>query len=414
LTTHESRDISGMVPNRTWKIAVACVAAAVLAAGLTFAVSGGRNAPSPSVIRHQRAQLADAVTSDPATGTSSVSLDAPVTVSTRKGRILTVRVVPSAAGSQPLAGSLNPQRTEWTYSGLLAPSTTYLVTTKVRGRNKLTATKQSSFTTLTPTALLTASLWPSSGLSVGVGQPIVLKLSSAVTDPTSRDALLSHLQLAMSSPVPVGAYWFSQTELHLRPQNYWPSGENVKFAVSLDGWDAGGGAWGQGSSSVDFTTGDARISTANLSTHQMTVSDNGNVVASYPISAGSDQYPTMNGVHIVLDRESQVQMISSTVGIPVNSPGGYDETVYSDVHISDSGEYVHAAPWSVGAQGSVNVSHGCINLSPANAQQFFSFSRVGDIVNVVAGPRAPVTGDHGVMDWDTPWSSFTPVSVSAM
>ena len=65
-------------------------------------------------------------------------------------------------------------------------------------------------------------------------------------------------------------------------------------------------------------------------------------------------------------------------------------------------------PWSVGAQGNSNVSHGCINISPANAQQFFNVSRVGDIVNVVGGPRPPVPGDHGVMDWPTPWTSLTP------
>ena len=107
-------------------------------------------------------------------------------------------------------------------------------------------------------------------------------------------------------------------------------------------------------------------------------------------------------------------MVSSTVGIPVNSPGGYDETVYWDVHISDSGEYVHAAPWSVGAQGNTNVSHGCVNLSPANAEQFMNFSRVGDIVVVVNGPRPPVPGDHGVMDWETPWPSFTPIAVGTL
>ena len=59
----------------------------------------------------------------------------------------------------------------------------------------------------------------------------------------------------------------------------------------------------------------------------------------------------MDGVHIVLDRSSVVRMNSATNGVPVNSPDGYDELVYSDVHISDSGEYVHAAPWSVSEPG---------------------------------------------------------------
>ena len=137
-------------------------------------------------------------------------------------------------------------------------------------------------------------------------------------------------------------------------------------------------------------------------------------MSTYPISGGSTQFPTMDGTHIVLDRASVVQMDSATVGIPVNSPAGYDETVLWDVHISDSGEYVHAAPWSVADQGSLNVSHGCINLSTANANAFFTLSRVGDVVVVEGGPRPPAVGDHGVMDWSTPWSSWTPVKVTAL
>ena len=119
----------------------------------------------------------------------------------------------------------------------------------------------------------------------------------------------------------------------------------------------------------------------------MTVTDNGKVIANYPFSGGRTTDPTMNGTHIVLDRESVVRMISSSNGIPVDSPDGYDELVYSDVHITDSGEYVHAAPWSVTSQGHANVSHGCINLSPADALTFFGLSRVGDIVMVTGGPR---------------------------
>src|SRR4029077_17439626 len=161
-----------------------------------------------------------------------------------------------------------------------------------------------------------------------------------------------------------------------------------------------------------FAIGDARVSYANLATHQMIVTLNGRTIATYPISGGKDTNPTMGGVHIVLDRSSVVRMNSATNGVPVNSPDGYDELVYSDVHISDSGEYVHAAPWSVDSQGRDNVSHGCINLSPDNALSFFGFSRVGDLVEVVGGPRPAAAGDHGVMDWGTPWSDWTPAPVA--
>ncbi|HLG68727.1 MAG TPA: Ig-like domain-containing protein [Acidimicrobiales bacterium] len=382
------------------------VAALVLVALPTHA---GQSGPSPRQIRHE---LAAAVTTSPGDGATSVPLDSPISVYTSLGRLRSV-VVTDGAG-QPVSGTLDPSDTTWTATQPLAAGTTYRVDATVAGRSRVAATTVASFTTVTPSAWVHATLWPDSGLSVGVGQPIVLTFDHPVTDPAARAAVLSHLHLSMSSPVAVGAYWFSSTELHLRPESLWPSGEQISLSDSLDGWDAGGGNWGQGSDQVTFSIGDARISTANLITHQMTVTDNGKVVATYPLSGGSDQYPTMGGVHIVMDRETQVRMVSSTVGIPVDSPGGYDEIVYWDVHISDSGEYVHAAPWSVADQGNTNVSHGCINLSPADAQQFYGFSRVGDIVDVVGSPRPPAPGDHGVMDWSTPWSSFTPIPVTPL
>jgi lipoprotein-anchoring transpeptidase ErfK/SrfK len=159
---------------------------------------------------------------------------------------------------------------------------------------------------------------------------------------------------------------------------------------------------------VKFDVGDARVSFANLATFQMTVTLNGLVVATYPMSGGKPTDPTMGGTHIVLDRQSVVRMSSATNGVPVDSPDGYDELVYSDVHISDSGEYVHAAPWSTGSQGNQNVSHGCINLSPEDAKAFFDYSRIGDVIVVTGGPRPPEAGDHGVMDWSTSWSEYTP------
>ena len=212
--------------------------------------------------------------------------------------------------------------------------------------------------------------------------------------------------------MPGGWHWFSTRELHFRPQQLWPAGEQVTLDTNLEGWDAGNTLWGTGRQHLHFAIGHSHVSVANLATHQMTVSEDGRIIAIYPFSGGRPTDPTMNGMHLVMDTESVVRMISSTNGIPVDSPDGYDELVYSDVHISDSGEYVHAAPWSVNSQGRTNVSHGCINLSPENALTFFAFSRVGDLVEVVGGPRPAEAGDHGVMDWGTPWSDWTSATVA--
>jgi lipoprotein-anchoring transpeptidase ErfK/SrfK len=377
----------------------------------------GRTTPTISptaAIALARAQLAGTVSVSPASGTTGVAPNAPVTVATTAGSLLSVQVVNARTGT-PVSGALAASRAAWRSSTPLQPTSTYRVVATVARPDGLTAQRVATFTTLTPTYIVGATAYPTDGMTVGVGQPIVINFDHYVRTTAGQAAALSHITVSMSKPVPGGWHWFSMDELHFRPKTYWPTGEKVTVKANLDGWNAGLGRWGHGQLEETFTIGNARISTANLATDEMTVTLNGATVATYPISGGRQQYPTMNGTHIVLDRSSVVHMVSSTVGIPVNSPNGYDELVYDDVHISDSGEYVHAAPWSVSSQGVINVSHGCINMSPANALTFFNFSRVGDVIQVVGGPRPPANGDHGVMDWSNiPWSQWTPAVVHAL
>jgi lipoprotein-anchoring transpeptidase ErfK/SrfK len=180
----------------------------------------------------------------------------------------------------------------------------------------------------------------------------------------------------------------------------------VSLSTNLAGVNAGNGVWGLTSRTVGFTVGDAHVSTVDIDAHQMTVTNNGAVVQTFKDSAGRDKYPTMGGFHIVLGKEPDVIMDSQTVGIPRNSPDGYYEHVAQDVNISNGGEFVHAAPWSVGAQGNSNVSHGCVNLAPSDATWFYNFSQRGDIIKVVNSPRPPDLGDSGTVDWNTSWDKW--------
>ncbi len=353
----------------------------------------------------ERAALASAVTFNPKPGTTGVALDSPIVVNAAPGQLVAVAVT-TPAGAR-VSGTLTPAGTGWRSSTALTSGTDYKIAATVSGPTGVRATSTSSFSTLTPAATVTDTVFPD-GLTVGVAQPIIIRFDHYITNPLSRAVAFSHFTITESRPVAGGWHWFSNNELHFRPKSFWPVGEEITVVSDLDGWSAGDGLWGAGTVTGKFPVGDSHVSIANLATDQMTVTDNNKVVGIYPFSGGKTTDPTMNGVHVVLDRESVVRMISSSNGVPVNSPDGYDELVYSDVHITDSGEYVHAAPWSVTSQGRTNVSHGCVNLSPADAMMFFGFSRIGDVVIVTGGPRPPALGDHGVMDWDTPWNQWTP------
>ncbi len=365
---------------------------------------------SPQALAKEQTALKTGLAFVPGPGAVDVAPDAPIVVTTPPGQLGTVHVV--SANGEVIPGTRSSSADRWQSTGWLAYGTQYRVTAVVTGAHQVQTESTVTFRTLAPAATVDASVFPHTGLTLGVGQPVVFRLNHPVNDAAARASLLSHLSVRSSRPVAGGWHWFSNRELHFRPQGLWPAGEKITVSWDLTAWNAAG-SWGVGHGTERFGIGPARVSYANLTTHQMTVTLNGRTIATYPISGGKPTDPTMNGVHLVLDRESVVRMNSATNGVPVNSPDGYDELVYSDVHISDTGEYVHAAPWSVTSQGHMNVSHGCINLSPANAADFFAFSRVGDIVIVTGSPRPPVTGDHGVMDWDTAWSEFTPAVAAA-
>jgi lipoprotein-anchoring transpeptidase ErfK/SrfK len=380
---------------------------------LTLAVAGGvgaagwQLAPKTRAAEHAPAQAttrpaAMKVTFLPGDGATNVPLDQTVHVAVDSGRILTADMR-DRAGS-PVPGSIVADGSLWYASTrTLAPGTQYDVTARVVDQRGHAQDVHASFATLDPTTKLSWSMTPGDGDVVGVGMPVIVKFRQPVSD---KAAVEQHLVVQTSKPVIGAWHWFSDQEVHFRPVYYWPANTNVTVVADLNGVDAGNGVWGTELHSIRFRIGDAHISTADANSHTLTVMSNGRVVNVFPASLGREKYPTMNGAHLVLGKQQNVVMDSATNGIPRNSPDGYFETVFWDVAISEHGEYVHAAPWSVSQQGHTNVSHGCVNLSPDAATWFFGFSQRGDIVNVVGTSRAAETSDLAMQDWNMSWAQW--------
>lgn len=288
----------------------------------------------------------------------------------------------------------------------LYPDTKYAATVQVANRAGHLSTVTRTVTTKPAKHYLSAILSPNAE-TVGVGAPVAVHLSAAVPD--GMRASVERALSVTTKPAVKGAWhWFDDEDLHWRPPHYWKPGTAVHLHMNISHLYFGHGMWGeQGEHVTEFHIGDALVSKVDVPAHWMKVYKNGQLLRSLPISAGRDQYPTMGGVHITLDKSPKVIMDSATVGIPKGSPGYYYETVYWDVRISDGGAFVHAAPWSVADQGNTNVSHGCVNVSPANAQWFYYLSHpYGDIVDIYNPQRGPDPYDPGTEDWNMTWHEW--------
>jgi lipoprotein-anchoring transpeptidase ErfK/SrfK len=382
-------------------VAVALVVVGVLALGGNGGGTGGSGSAARGADGNGRAP-ADPVrlTVTPRDKATRVALDTHAKVVADSGRLRAVTVI--AGGGRRLAGKLDEDGRSWVSTGALAPATRYRVVADAVDDAGTPARERTTFTTLRPRAELRAAIMPLDGETVGVGLPIGVWFNQPVAD---RAGVERRLQVSSSKRVTGAWHWFDDREVHYRPKSYWPAGAKVTLAARLAGTDAGGGLWGVADRTVSFRIGERRVSVVDVRSHRMKVTSGGRTLRTLPVSTGREKYPTTNGVHFVIEKNAVKLMDSSTVGIPRNSPGGYYQKVAWSVRISNSGEFVHAAPWSTGSQGRANVSHGCVNLSTANARWYFGLTRRGDVVEIRGSPKRP-GASFGVADWNMSWSRW--------
>ncbi|MDF9812717.1 lipoprotein-anchoring transpeptidase ErfK/SrfK [Streptomyces sp. SPB162] len=229
-----------------------------------------------------------------------------------------------------------------------------------------------------------------------------------VKDPAARAKVEQNLQVTAHPEAAAGSwYWVDDRTLHYRPQSYWPAHAKIDVRSTLDGVRIENSLYGGGSKPLSLTTGDRVEAVTDSGTHEMTFKRNGSVVKTIPITTGKPGFSTRNGVKVVLGKEEFVRMQSESIGISAGSSEAYDLPVYWATRVTWSGEYVHAAPWSVGSQGSANVSHGCTGMSTENAHWFFDQVRKGDVVQVVnSGGETMTPFDNGFGDWNLNWSQW--------
>ena len=342
---------------------------------------------------------AASVVVSPAHRADDVSPIAPLSVKAATGTLQSVTLT-NAAGTK-IAGTLAGDRRSWSLTPELGYGKTYTLAVKAVNDAGAVTTKTSSFTTTVPDNQTAVSTFPIDATTVGVGQPVSVMFDEPITDRAAAQKLIT----VTTTPKQEGSFrWFSDKEVHWRPKVYWQSGSKVSVSVKIYGQDLGGGLYGQRDKEFAFTVGRSMIAEIDDKTKTMVVKENGKVVKTMPVSLGRNQYPTYNGVHVVAEKYAEKTMDSSTWGL--TGVGAYVTDVKWATRISSTGEFVHAAPWSVASQGVENVSHGCVNVSTENAKWFYDNFTRGDIVSIKNTVGTPLQSWDGYGDWQLSYADY--------
>ncbi|MEU8690771.1 Ig-like domain-containing protein [Streptomyces sp. NPDC048665] len=362
--------------------------------------------------------------SGPAGAGKRADPDKPLEITANDGEGRITDVTAQDAAGRYVAGELTADGSRWHSTSPLAANAHYTIAVSTEDEDGAPGRKVLTFDTGKPTAKkrLTVTLGPDSG-EYGVGQPITAQLDQEIKDKAQRAVVERALRVESTPSVQGSWYWVNDKELHYRPKEYWPAHATVTVHSNLDGIKISDRLWGGASKPLKITTGDRVEAVTDAAAHRLTVYKDGQAIRSIPVTTGRPGFETRNGVKVVLNKSYLVRMRGTTIGIAEGTSDSYDLNVYWATRVTWSGEYVHAAPWSVGSQGSANVSHGCTGMSTSNAQWFFHNIREGDIVKVVNsnGKQMEPFG-NGFGDWNVDWKKWrqgtalvsgTPVGQSA-
>lgn len=329
----------------------------------------------------------------------------PIVVAATDGTLKDVAV--TNASGKAVAGTLDGDATHWSTTEDLGYDATYTVRATAVNADNAPVAKTFTVITIAPEFTAYANVIPApevvDGVGIGVGQPMVFQFTKPVKN---RDEVQKRLKVTTAPAQPGAWYWIDDQNVHYRGPEYWKPGTKIHIEADIYGVDLGDGVYGAEDTAMDYTVHDSWIAKADGATELLTVFHNGKQVKQMPMSLGEPANPSHSGPHVISEKAAVTVMDSCTYGVCQGDPGYYRETVYNDLRISNDGEFVHSAPWSVGQQGAANVSHGCVNLSPEDSKWMFDNFGLGDVVEVTnsGGPPLPVWDTYG--DWELTWEQW--------
>ncbi|RSM84309.1 L,D-transpeptidase [Kibdelosporangium aridum] len=394
-----------MTNRRGFKLIASLAIVATL--GLT-ACSGDEGAPKPGTstdtgVAPAAAVTMPTVTTQPANGATDASPGATVQAAVENGTISEIRL--TNPDGKEVKGELAADKKTWSVGEQLGYGKTYTWSGTAVGGNGQQVPINGSFTTVKPKRTEQASLNVGDNKTYGIAMPVKIDFKNPVADKASVEKAL---KVETSVPTEGAWAWLGESEVHWRPKEYWKPDTKVTVSAKLYGVSFGNGVYGKNDVSATFNIGRAQTVEANTQTKRLIVRQNGNVVHDFPASYGLESDPgrvTPSGIHVVMEKHNTYSMS--------NPRYNYDNVVVPwAVRFSNHGEFIHGYAPSIPDQGKRNVSHGCANLSPANAKIYFDSAMIGDPVEVTGSSVKMSDTQFDYFDWAVSWDKW--VSKSAL
>ncbi len=347
------------------------------------------------------------VTSTPAFGSADMSPTAPITVKVADGKI-TDFTLTNPEGKQ-VAGAISSDGASWTVGEELGYGKTYSAAGSATGSDGKAVPITGTYTTVAPQDTARTTISPTDGEVVGVAAVVMVTFG---VEPEDRAAIEKGISIT-TTPAVDGAWAWIQHDgglwaLDYRPKDYWPAGTQVQVEAKVYGLDFGNGYWGREDVTTDFSIGRNQVVIADVNSHELVIEQDGVTVASYPASFGrgggeNSDLTTRSGIHVITEFFDTKLMTNARYGY-TNIPEKWA------VRISNNGEFIHANPASTDAQGNTNVTHGCVNLSLADAKTFYDSAIYGDPVEVSGTDVELSASDGDVFDWAVDWAYWKSLS----
>ncbi|MBM0225459.1 MULTISPECIES: Ig-like domain-containing protein [Micromonospora] len=313
------------------------------------------------------------------------------------------KVMLTAANGATVEGRMRRDGSSWVPSAALKYATRYTATVSGTGTDGQTHEGTSTFTTMAkPKSMIGSGLYMFDGKTYGVGMPVVAEFSPGIPK-KDRAAVQKRMFVRTDPPQPGAWHWlYNGTQAYYRAPEYWKPGTTISVRLALAGIPLSNGRYGNVDRTATAKIGRAFEMKVDNASKKMSVYENGALIRTVPVSLGKKSTPSSSGTMVVMEKKESTVFDTRDEADPDNQ---YVTKIDFAQRITWGGEYIHAAPWSEGVQGRVNVSHGCVNVSMANGKWLFDRTLVGDPITVRGTPRKLVPG-NGWTAWSMSWSEF--------